>query len=163
MDDVQAALWILIQAVQAVWSAGYDLLCGEISRSASFFVVLAVLGNIMICPLIAYFIKANTYLIRCISNWFFLALFLNWTMFKSSDEVEEYVSIRLSDKYTQYPSCYCFRHISSCYSFLYPTVRKYARRSVVHTVLYISVHHTTLHATSSHDSVQMFHTPRRYT
>jgi len=107
MDDVQAALWILIQAVQAVWSAGYDLLCGEISRSASFFVVLAVLGEVMICPLIAYFIKANPYLIRCISNWFFLAVFLHWTMFKSScDEVgkievsfpmdEEYVSIRLS-------------------------------------------------------------------
>lgn len=112
--DVQAALWILIQAVQAVWSAGYELLCGEISRSASLFVVLAVLGNLMICPLIAYFIKANPYLIRCISNWFFLALFLNWTMFKSSLEasfpmVEEYVSICcLSDKTTQYSSLFLF-------------------------------------------------------
>ena len=156
--SMQDIMRLLIQAIHFVWSIGSALVCGEFAGCASFFVVLAVLGNLVMSPLIAY-----------ISNWFLLALYLHWTMFNSSLEasfpmVEEYVSIRcLSDKTTQYPSLLLFPSYSSCYSFLYPTVRKCATRCVVHKVLYIPVHHTTLRATSSHDSVQMFHTLGRYT
>lgn len=102
VNFIQDVMWLLVQAVQAaVWSAGYELLCGEISRSASFFVVLAVLGEVMIYPLIAYCIgyKACDPLpIRWISNWFLFTVFLRRTMFNSSLEasfpmVEEYVSM----------------------------------------------------------------------
>jgi len=106
MNIVQCIVQLFIQAVEAVLSLGSALVCGEFLGCASFFVVLAVLGNLVICPLVSYCIRSNLYPIRCIFHWFLLAVFLQWT---KSDVPEEYVSICcLSDKTTQYSSLLLF-------------------------------------------------------